>query len=47
MKKANKRPARAQKEAKGSAPTQARCTCGHTAPSRYALKEHKEVCRHG
>jgi hypothetical protein len=44
MKKANKKPTRAKREA-NSAPQMHRCTCGHVAFSKYSHKEHKEVCR--
>lgn len=43
MKKANKRPTRAKREA-SSAPQAHRCTCGNVAFSKYAHKEHKAVC---
>jgi hypothetical protein len=43
-KKASKRPTRAQRDKAGSVPQTHRCTCGHVASSKYALKEHKEYC---
>jgi hypothetical protein len=43
VKKANKKPTRAKREAT-SAPQTYRCTCGNVAFSKYAHKEHKGVC---
>ena len=42
MKKANKRPTRAQRDSRGEVPQQHKCNgCGYKFPSKFALKEHK------
>lgn len=44
MKTSKTKPTRAQLEQQGSAPETFRCTCGHVAFSKYALKSHKQEC---
>jgi hypothetical protein len=43
MKKADKKPTRAKREA-DSTPQTYRCQCGAVSFSKYAAKAHREVC---
>ena len=47
MKKANRKPTRAQREAQGDTPALHKCNACGFKGTKYQLKEHKGVTGHG